>query len=259
MAPPSLSALTEAAGWGALVGASLVAGALVAAGLRLPARVAALATTFGGGLLLAALAFELVPDADERAGPWVTSVGLAAGTLVYLAADAWLTREEATKSMRRSGHAAASGRAMTMPEDAGEAARGESIVAGLVVDGVPESVALGLTIAEGELGLALLAGIVIGNLVEAYGAAQPIVAAGRSRRFAVGLLSGTALVIAGATILGATALSDVGEEVIGFLQGLAGGAVFAVVLVSIVPHAFAEVSRWVAAAAAGGFLLGYLL
>ena len=52
--------------WGAAVGASLVASALIAVRLRLPERAAAVATTFGGGLLLAALAFELVPEADER-------------------------------------------------------------------------------------------------------------------------------------------------------------------------------------------------
>ena len=74
-----------------------------------------------------------------------------------------------------------------MPSAQAEAARGESIAAGLFVDGVPESLALGLTIAEGELGVALLAGIVIGNVVEAYGAAQPIVAGGHTKRFAITL------------------------------------------------------------------------
>jgi hypothetical protein len=52
-----MSALAESALWGAAVGASLVAGALVAVRVRLPERAAAVATTFGGGLLLAALAF----------------------------------------------------------------------------------------------------------------------------------------------------------------------------------------------------------
>ena len=94
--------------------------------------------------------------------------------------------------MRRFGHAAAAGRPMVMSLRSGEAARGESIAAGLVVDGVPESIALGLTVAGGEVGLALLAGVLVGNTVEAYGAAQPIIAAGRSRRFARGLLAGSA-------------------------------------------------------------------
>jgi ZIP family zinc transporter len=254
-----MNALPESAAWGVAVGGSLVVGALVAVRVALPERVAALATTFGGGLLLAALAFELVPEADERAGPWWTSAGFAAGTLVYLAADAWLTRDEHGEAMRRSAQAAASGRSMRMTHRQAEAARGESIAAGLFVDGVPESVALGLTIAEGSVGVALLAGILVGNVVEAYGAAQPIAMGGRSGRFAVGLLGGIGLVLAGATVLGATLLADVDETAVGFLQALAGGAVLAVVLVSIVPHAFAEVSRWVAAAAAAGFVLGYSL
>jgi ZIP family zinc transporter len=72
------------------------------------------------------------------------------------------------------------------------------IAVGLIVDGVPESIALGLTVAEGEVGLALLAGILVGNSVEAYGAAQPVIAGGRSKGFALGLLAaiGVALVVA---------------------------------------------------------------
>jgi hypothetical protein len=62
------------------------------------------------------------------------------------------------------------------------AVHGQAIVAGLIVDGEAESIALGLTVAEGEVGVALLAGILVGNTVEAYGAAQPIIASGRSKR-----------------------------------------------------------------------------
>jgi zinc transporter, ZIP family len=254
-----VSALLESALWGAAVGGSLLAGALLAVRLKVEERAAAVATTFGGGLLMAALAFELVPEADERAGIWWTAAGFATGTLVYLAADAWLTRAETSREMRRSLQAAASGRSMGMSPATAEAARGESIAAGLFVDGVPESVALGLAVAEGGVGGALLTGVLVGNVVEAYGAAEPITMGGRTARFAVGLLGGIGIALAAATILGGTVLADVEETAVGFLQALAGGAVLAVVLVAVVPHAFAEVNRWVAAAAAGGFLLGYLI
>ena len=163
-------------GWGLVVGASLVVGAVAAAFLRLPSRFAAALTAFGGGVLFAAIALELVPEADRQAGVPLTALGLLAGTLVYVAADAWLSRDPSMDRMRRSGHAAAAGQPMMMHSS--EAARGESIAAGLFVDGVPESIALGLTVAEGEIGVALLAGVLVGNVVEAYGAAQPIVAGG---------------------------------------------------------------------------------
>jgi ZIP family zinc transporter len=246
-----------ALGWGLVVGASLVAGAVAAALLRLPQRVAAVLTAFGGGILFAAIAFELVPEADAEAGVALTALGLVAGTLVYVAADAWLSRDEEMDEMRRSGHAAAAGRPMSM--HSAEAARGESIAAGLFVDGVPESLALGLTVAEGEIGIALLAGVLVGNLVEAYGAAQPIVAGGHTKRFAIGLLSAIGAALALATLLGGTALADASGEVVGTAQAVAAGAVLAVITIAIVPHAFEEVSRLVAASTVLGFLTGYLL
>jgi ZIP family zinc transporter len=253
-----VAALGESALVGLAVGGSLILGAGGAAALRLAERAAAAITAFGGGILLAAVALELVPEADDRAGGWLTAVGLAVGTVVYVGADAWLTRNEEMTSMRRSAHAAAAGRPMSMPAGS-ETARGESIAAGLFVDGVPESLAVGLTVAEGEVGLALLVGVVVGNVVEAYGAAQPIVAGGRSRRFAVGLLAAIGAALLAATIVGGTVLVDADPAVVGTAQAIASGAVIAVISVAIVPHAFAEVSRWVAVAAAAGFVAGYLL
>ena len=246
-------------GWGLAVGGSLLFGAVAAAAVQLPARAAAVLTSFGGGLLFAAVALELVPEADEQAGTWLTTAGLVAGTLIFVAADAWLSRDRNSALLRRAGHAAAAGKPMAMPAHSAEAMRGESIAAGLFVDGVPESIALGLTIAQQELGLALLAGVLIGNLVEAYGAAQPIIAGGRSPRFAVALLGGIGLALALATVIGGTLLADASPELIGTAQALAAGAVLAVVSISIVPHAFSEVSRTVATATVAGFAAGYIL
>jgi zinc transporter, ZIP family len=249
-----MSNLGASLGWGLAVGASLLLGAVVAVLLHLPERIAAVVTTFGGGILVAAVAFELVPEADAEAGAWITAICLLAGALVFVGADAWLTRDPEMMEMRRATHAAAAGRPMHA-----EAARGEAIAAGLFVDGVPESVALGLTIAEGEIGLALLVGVIVGNVVEAYGAAQPIVVGGHPRRFAVSLLGGIGLALALATVLGGTVLTDAPSEMIGGAQALAAGAVLAVVSISIIPHAFEEVSSRVATAMALGFVAGYLL
>jgi ZIP family zinc transporter len=248
-----------AAAWGLVVGASLLAGAVAAALTSLPERLAATLTAFGGGILLAAVALELVPEADREAGVALTAAGLAGGTLVYIAADAWLNRNEQTRKVRRMVHAAGAGRKMPTQAERDSAARGESVAAGLFVDGVPESLALGLTVAEGQIGVALLAGILVGNVVEAYGAAQPILAGGRSKRFAVVLLAVIGLALAVATTLGGSVLADASPEFIGTAQALAAGAVLAVVSIAIIPYAFKEVSSLVAAATVAGFIAGYLL
>ena len=249
-----MAELGEAAAWGAAVGLSLVLGAALASFTGMHVRIAAELTAFGGGVLLAALALELVPEADAEAGTALTAGGLLAGTLIYVGADAWLDRRSEIREAREAMHRSAAGREARM-----EVTRGESIAAGLFVDGVPESIALGLTIAQGELGVALLAGVLVGNVVEAYGAAQPIVAGGRTRRFAVGLMTGIGGALLLATVLGATILADAPGEVVGTAQAVAAGAVLAVVSIAVVPYAFSEVSRTVAVATVLGFAAGYVL
>ena len=107
-----MRSLGASAVWGIAIGLSLVLGSIVAARTKLPPAVAEFLTTFGGGLLLAAVALELVPAADEAAGPAWTAGGLVAGTLIYVGADAWLTRDEPARLRRRAAHGMAAGRRM---------------------------------------------------------------------------------------------------------------------------------------------------
>jgi ZIP family zinc transporter len=111
-------------------------------------------------------------------------------------------------------------------------------------------------VAEGDVGVALLVGILVGNVVEAYGAAQPIVAGGHSKRFAITLLAAIGLALAFAAVLGGTVLADASATLIGTAEAIAAGAVLAVVSISVVPYAFEEVSGLVAAATVVGFIGG---
>ena len=245
MARPNLANLGASLGWGLVVGGSLVVGAVAAAFLRLPSSVARSAHGLRRRRPVRGDRARARAGGGREAGVALTAIGLLAGTLVYVAADAWLSRDE---EMDRCGAPGTrrrrAGRWNAM--HSAEAARGESIAAGLFVDGVPESLALGLTVAEGEIGVALLAGILVGNVVEAYGAAQPIIAGGHTRRFAVGLLGAIGVALAVATVLGGTVLADASGELVGTAQAVAAGAVLAVITIAIVPHAFEEVSSLVA-------------
>lgn len=254
-----MSDVVTAGSWGLLVALSLALGALVAARLRLPPRLAALITASGGGILLAAVALELVPEADAQAGTALTVGGLLLGAIVYVAADAWLSRDDQMLRSRRSGHAAASGMRATGSDSSAESMRGESIAAGIVVDGIPESFALGLMAVERTSGLALLVAVVVGNLTESYGAAQPIIAGGHSRRFAVILLSCIGLGLGGVTVLGGLGGAALADAVIGTTQAVAAGAVVAVLSISIFPYAFDAADRRVALATVAGFVIGYVL
>lgn len=252
--------LTVSATWALLVAASLAAGAVAAATLRIPPRAAALVTAAGGGILLSAVALELLPEADVLAGTTWTVSGLLAGAVVYVAADYALGSHEGMGDMRTAGHAAAAGMQPPMRGmDRAETVRGEAIAAGIVVDGIPESLALGLMAAEGTSGLALLVAVVVGNLTESYGAAQPIIGGGRSRRFAVSLMTVIGLTLGATTIVGGLVGTALPSVVIGVAQAVAAGAVVAVLSISILPYAFDEADRLVALATVAGFASGYVL
>lgn len=127
------------------------------------------------------------------------------------------------------------------------------------MDGVPETAAIGISIAEGRVALPLLADVVVSNLAESYGASEPISEAGYPRRYPILMFGGIALALVIALVAGATLLSDAPNGVIGTAEAVAGGAIFATVLVAIIPHAFASVSRWAAVAAVAGLVSAYLL
>ena len=99
----------------------------------------------------------------------------------------------------------------------------------------------------------------MGNIVEAYGAAQAIGASGRSKRFALLLPSAVGVAVALITVAGATVLSEASSASIGVAHAVASGVVLAVISISIIPHAFGEASRWVAVAATARFVVGYVL
>jgi ZIP family zinc transporter len=243
---------------GLVVGLSLMVGALIAVRAHLHETTAALITSYGGGILLAAVALELVPEADARTTPLNVAIGLLAGTLIYLGADKLLSSNEQRETMHRSAQAAAAGGQM-MPGVNSEAERGSSIAIGIFIDGVPESMALGLTIAGGEIGIALAAGILIGNVTEAYGAVQPMLAGGYTTQRSLRIIGSIAGILVLATIAGGTVLASAPPDVIGISQAIAAGAVLAVLAVAIIPNAFEKVSREVAIALMLGFVTGYAL
>jgi ZIP family zinc transporter len=250
--------LLEALAWGSAISGALVVGAFAGAILPMWERTATTLAVFGGGVLLGALAFDLVPEAEEHAGTWLTAVGLVAGTLAFLGADWLLTREENLKELRRAMQAGVYG-GRTQGGKREEAGRGKSIALGVFMDGVPETAALGITVAEGAIAVPLLAGVLVSNLVESYGASEPIVDAGYSRRYPIVLFTAIGGALLAAIVVGATLLAGASDRVIGTAEAAAGGAIFATVLVALVPHAFAEVSRWAAVSAVLGLVLGYLL
>ena len=183
----------EAFWWGLLAASSLVIGGLLALWFRVRSRTLGLVMAFGAGVLISAVAFELVEEAiDTAGGIRAVAAGLFAGSLVFYAGDFLIDRMGGAE--RKSPHpstavpgTAGTGTAAMGTVAAGTVAAGRvaghAIVLGIVLDGIPESIVIGLTlVAGGKVGAAMVVAVFLSNLPEAIAATTGLSASGWSRR-----------------------------------------------------------------------------
>jgi zinc transporter, ZIP family len=222
----------------AIASVALVLGALIGIRWMPPTPVLASILAFAGGALTAALAFELFEESFQHGGLVSSSLGLIAGAAAFIAIDLVLER----RVRRRGGDVA-----------------GPALLVVVVLDGVPENLALGTTLAVGAGSLPLLAAIFASNLPEALVGARSMRDDGRSVRFVLGTWSVAAVVLAAAIVTGALLLENVGGTALSGILAFAGGAVLASLADTVFPRAFRDGGPLVAFATVFGFLTAFAL
>jgi len=240
----------------------LVIGAYLGSRFTFPERLLAAVLAFAAGALITALTFELFEDSYEKGGAVRATVGLAAGAVVFTAASVLLDRfvakeDDPDGSAKLDKDAAASERSASGASMRGGA--GLALLAAVTLDGVPENLALGITVAEGAGSLALLAAIFASNLPESLVGAASMRAQGRSTTYAVGLWSAAAVLLTLAVVLGAGPLSTASEETISLPLAFAAGAVIASLADTLMPEAYEQGGSLVALSTAFGFVVSFFL
>ncbi|MEO5634409.1 ZIP family zinc transporter, partial [Gaiella sp.] len=179
--------MLTAAFWGFVGGVSLLIGAAAGYYAKLPSRLIGLVMGFGAGVLISALSFDLTREAYTRGGRDAVAVGLVAGGLVFFAGD-WLIDRRGGEHRKRSGGQQADGAA-------------SAIVLGALLDGIPESAAIGVSLVEGKgVGIAFVAAVFLSNVPEAASAATGMAKAGKTATYVFGLWGG---VLAASTVAAA--------------------------------------------------------
>jgi ZIP family zinc transporter len=230
----------EAALWGLVGGLALVIGAVAALTLRPSPRSVAFVMAFGAGVLISAVDYDLTQEAFDLGGGDSVAAGLAGGSIVYAALYKLVNR-------RRSTGAEAEGRALAL---------------GALLDGIPESAAIGLTLlAGGGVSVSFLVAVFLSNLPESISASYDFEQAHRSP----GRIVAIWLVIAAAGALAAA----VGYQILGgssadlqaATKAFAGGAILTMLATEMVPDAFRESGNSIAVGLVTvlGFALAALL
>lgn len=241
----------EAGLWGLLAGGALVLGALVSWFVDVPQRVVSTIMAFGAGVLISALSFDLMDEAEARGGLLATTVGFVGGALVYVGANALLDRRGA-RHRKRSGDQQAS-------EEEHEGS-GAAIAIGALLDGVPESVVLGLSLlGGGGVGVPVLAAIVISNVPEGLSSAAGMKRNGRGARYVFGVWIGIAVAAGIAGALGALTLDGAPDELVAAITAVAAGAILAMVADTMIPEAFERTHLLTGLIATLGFVTAFAI
>jgi ZIP family zinc transporter len=241
----------EAGAWGLLAGGALVVGAAVAWLVRVPQAVVASVMAFGSGVLISALAFDLVDEAERTGGLVPTVLGSLGGAAAYVAANVALARRGARHRKRSQDQ---------QPSEEEQAGSGAAIAVGALLDGVPESVVLGVSLlGGGGVGVPVLAAIFISNLPEGLSSAAGMKRSGRSARYVFGVWSAIAVASGIAGLLGCLLLQDASPEVIAAITAVAAGAILTMVADTMIPEAFERTHLYAGMIATVGFLLAFVI
>lgn len=241
----------EAGLWGLLGGAALVLGALVAWFVQVPQRVVASVMAFGAGVLISALAFDLVDEAEKTGGLVPTVAGFIVGALAYVAANVVLARRGAAHRKRSGNH---------QPSEEQQQGSGAAIAVGALLDGVPESVVLGVSLlGGGGVGVPVLAAVFISNLPEGLSSAAGMKRSGRSAAYVFGVWGAIAAASGLSGLLGALLLQGAGPATIAVITALAAGAILTMIADTMIPEAFEQAHVYAGLVTTVGFLTAFVI
>jgi ZIP family zinc transporter len=237
--------------WGLVAGSALLVGAAVGFFLQVPARIIAGIMAFGSGVLISALAFDLMDQAYKRGGFDSTAIGFVGGAAVYTAANWFLSRHGA-KHRKRSG-----GQQPSEQEDSGS---GLAIAVGALLDGIPESIVIGLSMLRGgAVSTVAVIAIFLSNIPEGLSSSAGMKKAGRSVAYVFGVWIAIAVISGLASLAGYSLFDGFSADVVAATTATAAGAMLSMLVDTMIPEAFEEAHDFAGLITVLGFLAAFVL
>jgi zinc transporter, ZIP family len=225
-----------------------VIGALVAILFRISLRWIGMIMAFGAGVLISAVAFDLVQEAANTApANWPIFVGIFVGCGVFAGGDWLIDRAGGSGRKDPSGAKQKDGSAL-------------AIVLGSVLDGIPESMVIGLTIFEGgKVGAAYLAAVFISNLPESISSTSGLLTGGWKKARILWMWIGITLVSGVASLAGYGLFQHSSPNTVAFVLTFAAGAILTMLADSMMPEAYEHGGKLVGVVTTLGFATALLI
>lgn len=233
--------------WGVLAGSALLIGALFAYFFKIPQRIVAGVMAFGAGVLLSAISLELMEDSFAHGGYFSMISGFIIGAIIFTIINVYLSKKGA-KHRKRSG-----GQLKDNDDDSNSLA----IVAGSIIDGIPESIAITL-ITGGTISIATVVAIFISNIPEGLSSTAGLKDTGWNLK---SILMWLAIVIISgiSSLLGYSVISQFPDVILSFTLALAAGGILAMLVDTMIPEAFSETHDTAGLITVLGFIVSFVL
>jgi ZIP family zinc transporter len=236
----------EAGFWGFVGGASLLIGALLGLYADASRRVISTVMAVGAGVLISSVAFDLMDESYKTGGFDAASLGLLLGALTFFVADRMVNKAGGQHRKRSQG------------QQAGGSAT--AITIGALMDGIPESVAIGISIVGGgAVSWVFVVAVFLSNMPEGLSAAAGMKKAGHSAAYVLGLWGAVVAVSAASALFGYLFLAGAPEDVVAAIQAFAAGAILTMLASTMMPEAYEEGGDVVGVVTSVGFLLAFVL
>jgi ZIP family zinc transporter len=215
----------------------LILGVIIGTTLRISQKIIAAIMAFGSGVLICALTFGLMEEAFKHGGFDAIIIGFLLGGLVFISGD-FLIHRIGGRNHKRKAHFKST-----------RETNGKAIVLGSLLDGVPESIALGVALlSKNGIGLLMLVAIFMSNLPESLSSIDDLQKEGFSRQRIYMTWSIVSICVASSVVLSFLFLEKLDLNALGIIESFASGAILAMLADSMMPEAYED----------GGFLIGFL-
>ena len=242
--------MAEAAFWGFVGASSLIVAAELAFAFDFSKLTIGLIMAFGVGALISSVSFELVVPALDDAEGWVVALAMFVGSLAFFLGDRAIANIGGANRKNPEGSAA--------DGDGGD--DGLGIVLGTVLDGIPESAVLGMSlVGGGGVSVALLAGIWVSNFPESLGSTVNLVSSGWAKSRIRMMWWGIAAISAIAAGLGYVVVNNSDSLTGAVVSAFAAGALLTMIADEMAPEAYERSQIYAGLATVAGFTFALFL